>query len=156
MESFFKYDPLAICAKGLVFIGEAILVYRRDDKTDKYPLCLDLPGGRREGRETPFETFQREVREEFNLKITPEDIVYTKRYLSIFTKHKSGYYVVAKLPASAKSKIVFGPEGLGYTLMSLDTFLARKDAWPVYQQYAAEYIESLNQLEGSLKSLTCA
>ena len=36
-------------AKGIVFINKKMLVYRRDNKTDSFPLYIDLPGG---GRET--------------------------------------------------------------------------------------------------------
>ena len=30
-------------AKGLVFLGDKILTYRRDNKTSNKPLCIDLP-----------------------------------------------------------------------------------------------------------------
>ena len=45
--------------KGLIFIGNKILVYRRDNNTDSFPLYIDLPGGAKELGESPFETFKR-------------------------------------------------------------------------------------------------
>jgi hypothetical protein len=32
-------------AKGLLYIQEKLLVYRRDNNTDIYPHYIDLPGG---------------------------------------------------------------------------------------------------------------
>jgi len=54
-------------AKGLVFLGNKILVYRRDNKTSNLPLCIDLPGGGRENDESPFDSFKREIKEEFGI-----------------------------------------------------------------------------------------
>jgi 8-oxo-dGTP diphosphatase len=66
--------------KGLVFIGDQVLVYRRDAKAPRYPLAIDVPGGGREGRESPAETFMREIKEEFGLGIAVDDISYSRRY----------------------------------------------------------------------------
>ena len=74
MSLFYRYDPNTIGSKGLVFIDDKILVYRRDGNTTFRPHELDLPGGAPEGKETPFETFKREVKEEFNLDISKEDL----------------------------------------------------------------------------------
>lgn len=139
---FFKVDPLAVGTKGLVFIGDDVLLYRRDNEAPKYPLHIDVPGGGAEKGETPFETYKREVKEEFGLEITEENIVYSKRYESIFEKGKFGWYAVAKLSNEARSEITFGDEGLEYMLMPLKDFLDRDDAWPVYQQRAADYAAS--------------
>ena len=142
MDGFFQYDPLASGSKGLIFLGNDVLVYRRDNKTTTFPLQLDLPGGGTEGQETPFETFRREVMEEFGLTINPEDIVYVRRYPSTLEKGRFAYYPVARLPASDAQKIRFGHEGTGYVLMSLDSFIARKDAWPILQKRAKDYKQS--------------
>jgi 8-oxo-dGTP diphosphatase len=145
MDELFRYDPLTAGTKGLVFVGDKIIVYRRDNKTDKYPLHLDVPGGGPEANETPFETFQREVNEEFKLYITSKDIVYGRRYPSNLEKGKFGYYVVAKLPKEMAAEIEFGDEGIEYLLMSLEEYLARDDAWPIFQERAADYAKSLGK-----------
>jgi 8-oxo-dGTP diphosphatase len=140
-SNFFKTDHQAHGAKGLVFIGENILVYRRDDKTDVYPLHLDLPGGGKDRDETPFQTFQREVHEEFNLLIGEDSVVYAKRYESTVNPGTFAWFPVVKLPASQENNIVFGNEGQDYRLMLIDEFLQRKDAWPILQVRASEYLE---------------
>lgn len=144
MEELFRYDPLSAGTKGLVFIGDDALLYRRDERAKQFPLHLDVPGGGPEAKETPFATFQREVKEEFGLEINKNDIVYARKYPSVFEKGKFGYFTVAKLPKEAKKLITFGDEGLEYLLMPVEQYLARKDAWPVYQDRAADYIKSLS------------
>jgi len=136
---FFNLDKKLAGTKGLVFIGNEILVYRRDANAPTYPLYIDVPGGQAEKGETPYETFKREVKEEFGLEIQKTDIVYSKLYKSINQPDMHGWFAVAKLPAEMRSKIIFGDEGLEYMLVSLDQFLMSKDAWPVYKKRASDY-----------------
>lgn len=131
-------------SKGLLYIGEKLLVYRRDGKTDKFPFYIDLPGGGRAGDESPFETFRREVSEEFGLIIERRQVVYARKYPSIDKKHGFGYFVVAKLPAAEENNIHFGTEGDDYFLMAPTEYLLRTDAWPVYQQRTADYFAAID------------
>lgn len=143
MDNPFVPDPLAAGSKGLVYIGDLVIVYRRSDDAPTNPGQLDLPGGGPEGEETPFQTFRREVYEEFGLDIRPRDITYNKRYVSRLKPGTFGWFSVAKLPAGEKDKIVFGDEGSEYMLMTPEEYLGRKDAWPVFQERTAEYLSTL-------------
>jgi 8-oxo-dGTP diphosphatase len=141
-EAFYNRDPLNAGCKGLVFVGNKIVVYRRDTYTDKYPLKIDLPGGGPEGDETPFETFQREVKEEFDLSIVPEDIVYVKCWPSQVSPGKVAYFPVARLPFAAQGSIHLGNEGTEYMLMDLNDYLNLSEdevAWPLLQGRARAY-----------------
>jgi len=142
MPDFFQKDDNFAGTKGLVFIGNKVLIYRRDAKAPKYPLHLDVPGGGAGLNETPFHTFQREVKEEFGLEIAPDQIVYSRRYKSSLNPNEFGWYAVAKLSQNLVGQIKFGNEGTEYMLMTLDEFLKRDDAWPAYQQRAADYANS--------------
>jgi 8-oxo-dGTP diphosphatase len=137
------YDPLTVGSKGPVYVGEQVIVYRRSKDAPTNPGELDLPGGGPEAQETPFETFKREVYEEFGLEITREHIAYARRYPSVFTPGKFGWFVVAKLPAEAKDSIVFGDEGDEYMLMTDQAFLARTDAWAFLQDRTRDYLKSI-------------
>jgi len=143
MDELYKYDSNSIGTKGLVFIGDNLLVYRRDANTTSYPLHLDLPGGGAEGTETPFDTFKREVFEEFGLKIEPENIVYMRRYPSVLRPGMSACFPVAKLSSEAEADIKFGHEGLGYMLMPITEYVVRTDAWPIFQERAVDYMKSI-------------
>lgn len=45
-SDLYTIDPKSHGTKGLVYIGDKLLVYRRDTNTDVYPLCINLPGSR--------------------------------------------------------------------------------------------------------------
>lgn len=143
MSNFFEQDSESGGTKGLVFVGDKVLVYRRDTKTNEHPLYIDLPGGGAKADETPFETFKREIQEEFGLIVEQSDITYAKRYDNVKNPRKFGWFAVAKLPKDTQKQIKFGDEGLAYMLLNLDEYLELKDAWPVYQQRAKEYTRSL-------------
>ncbi len=145
MDKFFKFDPTSIGSKGLVFVGDKVLVYRRDANTTNHPLELDLPGGGPEGNETPFETFQREVREEFDLTVEEKHVQYVRLYPSSLGNGRVAYYPVAKLPQSFESEISLGNEGGEYLLLSLKDYLSRDDAWGVFQERAKDYAATLER-----------
>lgn len=61
-------------SKGVVFVEKKMLAYRGDGNTDLSPHLIDLPGGGREGDESPFDTFRREIQEEFGIGIEKDDV----------------------------------------------------------------------------------
>lgn len=137
------YDPETVGSKGLVFIGDKVLVYRRDSNTKNYPTYIDLPGGGPEPDETPFENYRREIKEEFGLDIYPEQVVYYKKYPSRIEPGKFAYFPVVKLPHSEEEHIRFGNEGSEYLLVSLDELLELKDlAWPYMKDRVKDYLST--------------
>lgn len=129
--------------KGLVFIGDKIIVYRRDTKTISFPLQIDLPGGGREKNESPFETFKREVREEFGLTIEKEDISYSKKYQSSLDPSKVAFFMATRPLNIEERDIIFGDEGLEFLLMTPQDFVSLKDGVKRQQDKVAEYLRSL-------------
>ena len=68
-------------AKVAILVGDHVVSLLRDDiATISWPGFWDLPGGGREGAETPFQTVARETREETGLKLTRDRIVWRRRY----------------------------------------------------------------------------
>ena len=127
-------------AKGLIFIGDKMIVYRRDDKTDYSPLCIDLPGGGREAEESPFDTFKREVKEEFGIDIEKDDVKYSCTIPSVMEPNKKSYFIVAK-PLKVKAEdIVFGDEGIEWFLMSPNEFITRADGIERQQKRVNNYL----------------
>lgn len=140
----FENDQEFSGAKGLVMLGENTIVYRRSSDAPQAQNLIDLPGGGREGSESPYQTFAREVKEEFGLIIGPKDIIYGRRYQGKQNQGHFGYHLVAQLPASTESQIHYGNEGVGYTLMSLNDYLNRADAWAVYQERTRDYLAAIS------------
>ena len=127
-------------AKGLVFVEDKILVYRRDNKTNISPGCLDLPGGGREKDESPFETFKREVMEEFGIVIKREDIIASFRQNSLLNIGTKTFFIVAKTKFNEKD-IVFGNEGSEWMLMTVEEFINRPDGIEKQQNRVREYMQ---------------
>ncbi|TRY16665.1 NUDIX domain-containing protein, partial [Geobacillus sp. LEMMJ02] len=70
-------------SKIALFKDREILVYRRDDKPDiPFPGLWDLPGGGREGNETPEACVLRELHEEFGVTIPGSRISWSRVYPS--------------------------------------------------------------------------
>ncbi|MCX6793124.1 MAG: NUDIX domain-containing protein [Candidatus Falkowbacteria bacterium] len=131
--------------KGLVFIGKKILVYRRDNKTSNFPLCIDLPGGGKENNESPFDTFSREVKEEFGLVVDQNDIEYGKQYMSFIDPTKEAYFIVTKPLNIKESDIVFGDEGQEFFLMILSEYLKLSDAIGRQQEKVLDYLREIGE-----------
>jgi 8-oxo-dGTP diphosphatase len=129
--------------KGIIFIRDKMLVYRRDTKTTSFPLCVDLPGGGRENDELPFDTFQRETMEEFGISIDATDVVYAKKYMSIMDPTKESYFIVTRPLDIKESDIIFGDEGLEFMLMSPEEYLQLSHGIKRQQDKVAEYLDTL-------------
>lgn len=128
-------------AKGLIFIGDKILVYRRDEKTKNFPLCIDLPGGGREDDESPFETLKRETKEEFGLILEEEDICFSIKFKNLINPDTDSYFMVTKPLRSNEDEIIFGDEGVEWMLMTPEEFIIRKDGIKGQQERVKEYLK---------------
>ncbi len=132
-----------IVAKGLVFIGDKIITYRRDHKTDESPGLIDLPGGLREGNESPFETFKREVQEEFGIDIFPDDIEFSFTVPSRKEPDKKVCFFVTKPLKINSSDIILGSEGTEWMLMSTEEFVSRPDIMEAQKQRVQKYLDMI-------------
>jgi 8-oxo-dGTP diphosphatase len=102
-------------AKLALFLGDDLLVIRRDDRPDiPWPDHWDLPGGGREGDESPQECALRETWEEVGLSLRPDDIVWSNSYRR---PHGIVWFFAAHRPAGLSRLIRFGSEGQCWQLM---------------------------------------
>lgn len=127
-------------AKGIVLLEDKMLVYRRDNKTNYEPLHIDLPGGGREENESPFATFKREVKEEFGLDISREEIVFSCTIPSIMTPEKISFFIVAQARKVKSEDVIFGSEGLEWFLMTPEEFINRPDGIKRQQERVGKYL----------------
>lgn len=128
-------------AKGLVFLGDKILVYRRDTKTKKSPGCIDMIGGGREGDESPFETFKREVKEEVGLDIQDKDIQFSYPFQSYDYPTKISFFFATKHLKYEKSDIKFGNEGTEWLTMTPEEFINHSDGIERQQERVKDYLD---------------
>ncbi|MGC1495363.1 MAG: NUDIX hydrolase [Sulfitobacter sp.] len=125
-------------AKMALYLGDQLAVILRDD-IPGLPFAghWDLPGGGREGQETPLQCALRECHEELGLHVPKSAVIWERPFdEGAFIK----WFFVARLPAQAVQKVVFGNEGQRWTLMKPATFLGHPKAVPAFQDRLAIYL----------------
>lgn len=125
-------------AKVALFLGDQLLVIRRDNRPDiPWPDHLDLPGGGRDPGETPEQCVVRETREEVGLTILADQLMLVRAY-----ERPLGLMVffAAHLPAAAVEQVVLGDEGQGWMLMAPEVFAAHDEAVPHFREQVLTYL----------------
>jgi 8-oxo-dGTP diphosphatase len=116
--SRFRGAKLALLQDG------AILAYLRDDKANiPFPGRWDLPGGGREGDESPIECALRELEEEFALRLPADRIEWERFYPTPDLPPGGAFFLAGTIRADEIASIRFGDEGQCWRMMSLHEFL---------------------------------
>ena len=125
-------------AKIALYLGDDLVVILRDDIDGlPFPGFWDLPGGGREGDETPQACVQRECFEELGLVLTDADFRWGRSFGTNGVVH---WFFVGHLPATCAGGIVFGDEGQRWALMTEQTFIAHAKAVPMFQDRLRLYL----------------
>lgn len=137
--------------KVLLFLGDRLLVIRRDPYPwIVWPGRLDLPGGGREGGESPETCAVRETAEETGLDLDPRSFSWKA---ARDTEAGRYWMFAAHLAVSRAKDVRLGSEGTGWTLMPPDLLLARVDGIPPHQQMLRRYLAETGE-DGSLETNT--
>ena len=129
-------------SKIALICDDKLLTILRDDKASiPYPNMWELPGGGREGEETPFECVQREVFEELSLKLEETDIVWAKDYQGMLDPDKTSIFMVGTITQEEFANIVFGDEGQAYQMMDVSQFLSDEKVIPQLKDRLSDYLE---------------
>lgn len=127
-------------AKLAAMLGDALLVYRRDDNPEiPFPGLLDLPGGGREGGESPAECALRELAEEFGLTLPVDRVHYARAYLlgdGVTVSH----FLAVHLTEEEVASVRFGDEGQDWALLPAADFIADEDAVPRLRDWLGHYL----------------
>ena len=138
LEQVFDFTGVKIA----LIKGNQVLVSLRDDlPTIPYPNTWDLPGGGREGAETPFDCVAREVWEELGLTLTPDQIIWGKVYPSMLETGKQSVFLVGNISQAELDSIRFGDEGQGWKMMDLQEFVTDESIIPPLRQRVRDYLE---------------
>ena len=118
-------------AKLALYLGDKLAVILRDDTPGLlFADYWDLPGGGREGDETPLVCALRECREELGIVVSPAAVVWQRAFKE---NQAIKWFFVARLPETAVAEVVLGDEGQRWTLMSDVDFLNHPKAVPDFQ-----------------------
>lgn len=130
--------------KIALFCEDKLLTILRDDKENiPWPNMWELPGGGREGDETPFECAAREVFEELGIHLTEDNLLGSKVYPSMLFERKQSVFMVSQLSQDQFDSITFGDEGQAYKLMNIEEFLTSSQVVPQLQGRLRDYLEEV-------------
>jgi MutT/NUDIX family protein len=141
MELLDKQLDFTGCKIALICDGRILTILRDDKPTIPWPNLWELPGGGREGDESPFECVSREVYEELSIQLLKDDIVWSWIYPSMLDENKKSVFLVGKLTQEQFDSIVFGDEGQSFKLMSIEEFLTLDQVVPQLQERVRDYVE---------------
>ncbi|WP_193367866.1 NUDIX hydrolase [Pelagibius marinus] len=128
-------------AKIALVCGADLVAYKRDDiPAIPWPGLWDLPGGGREGAETPADCALREVEEEFGLALAPGRVHWCRRYPAMLDPQRSSYFLAAEIAAAEVAAIRFGAEGQYWRMMPIEDFLVLPDAISQLQRRLSDYL----------------
>ena len=128
--------------KIALICGDKILTILRDDKDDiPCPNMWELPGGGREGNESPFECATREVYEELGIYLNENCLLWSKVYPSMLFEGRQSVFMVGQLSQDQFDSIVFGDEGQAYKLMNIEEFLSSSQVVPQLQERVKDYLK---------------
>ena len=129
-------------SKIALICGDKVLTILRDDKDDiPCPNMWELPGGGREGDESPFECVAREVYEELGIHLNEDCLLWGKIYPSVIFEGKQSVFMVGQLRQEQFDNITFGDEGQGYQLMNVEEFLSSSQVVPQLQERLKDYLK---------------
>lgn len=121
-------------AKLVLTEGGCILTYLRDDFIHiPFPAHWDLPGGGREGQETPIECALRELQEEFGITLPPARLT-GRRFPSFQRPGEFSWLFRGDLIPAEIAAIRFGDEGQEWQMMPIEEFLVHPQAVPHFRQ----------------------
>lgn len=131
-----------IGVKIALLCGDKVLVYLRDNKPGiNFPGLWDLPGGGREDHETPEECITRELQEECQFTLQPEQIVFKKFLPALHDDSLTSCFMVADVSEEDIAGMHFGEEGSKWQLMPVQDYLQRDDGVKPLQERFQKYTD---------------
>ena len=131
------------CKIALICDGRILTILRDDKPTIPWPNMWELPGGGREGNESPFECVAREVYEELGIHLTEDCLLWSKVYPSMLYEGRQSVFMVGQLSQDQFDSITFGDEGQAYKLMNIEEFLTSSQVVPQLQGRLRDYLEEV-------------
>ena len=129
-------------AKIAMIADDQVMVLLRDDfETIPFPNCWDFPGGAADAGETPLSCVLRETQEEICLSMQPDQICWSRPFISANETSRSWFFV-AEVTLEMLKSAQLGDEGQQCKTMPIAEFLATKNAVPYLQTRLEIYLNA--------------
>ena len=127
-------------AKLAILCHDRIVTILRDDLPSiPWPGQWDLPGGGREGDETPEACVLRELHEELGLILTPADLHWSID--SLTGTNDRIWFFVSEQPGFQVETVCFGSEGQAWRLADIDWFMAEPKVILRHRERLQNYLD---------------
>jgi 8-oxo-dGTP diphosphatase len=114
--------------------ADRVLCYLRDDFAGlPFAGHWDLPGGGREGPETPEECLLRELEEEFGLRFGVERLIWKRAFNWGHKPEVQVWFFGGVITEDEIAAVRFGDEGQFWQMMPVAAFMAHEKAVPDLQ-----------------------
>ncbi|SMP22679.1 NUDIX hydrolase [Shimia sagamensis] len=120
--------------------GRLVSILRDNDPEIPYPDMWDLPGGGREGSESPEACVLRELKEELALSLDAADLLWKRQYVSDLDGKSTTWFFVAELPDLDINRIRLGDEGQAWRMLDVGRFLRMSNVVPMMQDRLGDYM----------------
>ena len=135
-----------IGAKLALFLGDKIVVLQRDDKPGLlWHGFWDLPGGGREGGETPLQCVLRETHEEITLLLDPKVVTWGRPYPT--SSGHTSWFFAAWAPEALIDQIVLGDEGQQWMMWTTQQFLDHELSVPQFKPRLQDVLNGVASAE---------
>lgn len=138
-----KSNDFIGCKIALLYRNQIVSIQRDDKPGLRFAGMWDLPGGGRENHETAIECAQREVYEELHMKVPADSIHYERIYPAMIEADQVAYFLVATIDKQQIDSIVFGDEGQGWKLMTVNEFIHTDNAVPDLKDRLHDYLKTI-------------
>jgi 8-oxo-dGTP diphosphatase len=133
-------------AKVALLCEGRLLMHLRDNKPGLFNANMwDFPGGGRESEETPQECVIREVKEEFEIELSPQSFLWEKEYPAQKDPNQKAYFMVAEISKEQVEKIKLN-EGQEWALFNKEDFFQRDDVIDALKNRFKDYLDFLQKV----------
>lgn len=124
--------------KAALLCDGALAVLRRDMGEIPWPGRIDLPGGGRDGDESPEACVLREIREEVGLALAPGRLVWARSYPR--EDGRADWFFAGVITGVEAAALRLGDEGQACWMMPVPAYLESAEAIPHQQARLRDYL----------------
>lgn len=125
---------------ALIYEGKILTHLRGDVEGISFRNLWDLPGGKKEKNETPYECIERETYEEYGVRLNEKNIILQKIYPDLFNSGKTIYFFVFNVTKEDIENIKSSYESEVWDLIPIPDFLNKENAIKPLQEMVSDYI----------------